>query len=160
MRRLAVISGSIVLAATACASSGGNKNAGQVTAAPVGAGDIIVGALPEPAVPKGECGMVLWTLESDQPTPIFRFVAGKGADIVLNGKLTPLSATDSDGVSGFGVYEETRYVAGDVAATVKVRFGLGFEGGSYLERGLLTIETASGWKSVIPAAGIAGCRVR
>ncbi|NWG92459.1 MAG: hypothetical protein HXY21_08120, partial [Parvularculaceae bacterium] len=141
-----------------CASSSAEK-AAPSGAAPSGAGgDLVVGALAESTIPKGECGMVLWTLEADQPTPIFRYPADEAAEIVIGGKLVKFAMTEATGASGYGVAEEQRFVAGGLTATVKVRFGLGFDGGAYLERGLLTIEAENGWRSVIPAAGIAGCR--
>jgi hypothetical protein len=42
--------------------------------------------------------------------------------------------------------------------SVDARFSVGFDGGVYLERGLITVEAADGWRTVIPSAGLAGCR--
>jgi len=151
----------LILAAfalAACASSGGAKPSKSVVAAPSGGGDVIVGAIEDAALPRGECGMILWTLEADQPAPIFRLIAGKNAEIVLNGEPVKLVLAETAGAIGFGVAEENTLVAENITAKVRARFGLGFEGGSYLEQGLLTIESASGWRAVIPAAGVAGCR--
>jgi hypothetical protein len=39
-----------------------------------------------------------------------------------------------------------------------VRFSLGFDGGVYLERGLIVVEALDGWRTVAPSAGLAGCR--
>lgn len=129
-----------------------------VIGAPSGEGEIIVGALSEAAIPQGECGMILWTLEANQPAPIFRLTAGKGAEIVLNGRQIRLAVSETAGASGFGVYEQQSLSGDGVTGSVRVRFGLGFDGGTYLERGLLTLESPSGWRTVIPAAGVAGCR--
>ena len=104
--------------------------------------------------------MILWTLEANQPAAILRLISGKSADIVINGKPLKFEITASSGATGFGVYEEQSLAAGGITASVKVDFGLGFDGGSYLERGLVTIESATGWRTVIPAAGVAGCRSR
>jgi hypothetical protein len=146
------------LAAFGCASSSADEAPSSVAAPSSGDDDLMVGALAESALPRGKCGMVLWTLEADRPTPIFRLAAGEPAEIMLGGKLTKFAMTQATGASGYGVSEEQRFVADGLNATVKVRFGLGFDGGAYLERGLLTIEAEDGWRSVIPAAGIAGCR--
>lgn len=157
MKRTAALIAAIGLAG--CASSGGDGAVSKsVVAAPTGDGDVIIGAIADSALPKGECGMILWTLESDQPAPILRLVAGKGAEIVLNNKPVKLTLADSAGAIGFGVAEENTLIADGVTAKVRVRFGLGFEGGSYLEQGLLTFESPSGWRTVVPAAGVAGCR--
>lgn len=146
------------LAAAGCASTKSDAVSPAVAAPASGGGEFVVGALTDSAVPKGECGMILWTLEADRPAPIFRFTAGKGGEVALNGKVVKLALLESGGASGFGVFEEQTYSADGVKASVRVRFGLGFDGGSYLEQGILSIESESGWRSVIPAAGIAGCR--
>ncbi len=149
------------IAATAgCASSGSDDISRTVVAEPGGGGEFVVGALADSALPKGDCGMVLWTLEAERPAPIFRLIANKGGEIMLDGRLVKLALGESSGAAGFGVFESQALSAEGIEATVKVRFGLGFDGGSYLERGLLSIESAAGWRSVIPAAGIAGCRTK
>ncbi len=154
--RLAVAVAS--LAICACSSSGRDGGVRSVTAAPSGDGDAIVGALADASLPKGECGMILWTLEADQPTPILKVIAGKGAEMVVNGKLLKFSVIETGGAAGFGVFEEQKLASEKMTADVRVRFALGFDGGSYLERGLVTIESPGGWRTVIPAAGVAGCR--
>lgn len=150
----------VLLAIVGCASQNAERPSRSITAAPSGEGDLLIGTLAQSALPAGSCGMILWTLEADQPTPIYRQIAGKGGEIVLNGKPMSLPVIEKAGASGYGVFEETRLAAEKISATVKVRFGLGFEGGVYLERGLLTFESETGWRSVIPAAGIAGCRAK
>jgi hypothetical protein len=119
---------------------------------------IELGALPEAAIPKGECGMVLWTLDEQRPQPVFRYVAGKSADIVLAGERETLSRTDASGATGFGISEQQTFSREGVLVRVIARFSLGFDAGTYLERGVISIETADGWRTVVPAAGIAGCR--
>ena len=114
-----------------------------------------------PSIPKGRCGMVLWTAEGERPAPIFRFVSQEKATISVGGEEVVLERTQARGASGFGVSEEQIFVSEAEGLQVKVvaYFGLGFDGGSYLERGLITVETLDGWRSVTPAAGLAGCRV-
>ena len=120
---------------------------------------LLLASIPEPFVPKGACGMVLWTAEGERPSPVFRYLSEKSAEINLNGRLVRLSRTTFNGASGFGVFETQDFVSDDgISAVVTVQFGQGFDGGSYLERGLVTLESAEGWRSVVPAAGLAGCR--
>ena len=157
IRRLMLLG---ALALSGCASTAA-KNAGNaVVAAPNGAGDVVVGALADASLPKGECGMILWTLEENQPAAILRVTSGKGAEMSVNGAVVKFSITETSGAAGFGVFEDQSLAAEGLTASVKVRFGLGFDGGSYLERGLVTIESASGWRTVIPTAGVAGCRTK
>ncbi|MEM8936327.1 MAG: hypothetical protein AAGC77_07970, partial [Pseudomonadota bacterium] len=113
--------------------------------------------LADAALPKGKCGMILWTLESDNPVAILRYVAGETAEIALNGAQETLALSEISGSSNFGVFENQSFSnETGLAVDVKVRFGLGFDGGAYLERGLITVDNDDGWRVVAPTAGIAG----
>jgi hypothetical protein len=104
--------------------------------------------------------MILWTLDAQRPIPVLRATAGKGAEISIKGAGRKLALTGTDGAAAFGVFEEQTFAGEGLTATVKVAFGLGFDGGAYLERGLISIELADGWKTVVPTAGVAGCRAK
>lgn len=142
-----------------CASTKSKTSAN--VAAPAGEG-VILGAIPESNIPKGSCGMVLWTLAPDRPTPVFRYVAGKGAELVIAGAPVTLTLTTAGGGSAYGVSEEQAFssVSGDLRVTTKARFGSAFDGGAYLERGIVAVESTDGWRTVIPSAGLAGCRAK
>lgn len=147
--------------AASCASGGSGKEARAGKRAPVSSGaSETAGALPDAALPRGSCGMILWTLDAERPIPVFRAVSQKGAEVNVDGAVRKLTLADADGASGFGVFEQQTFFADGLTVKVGVRFGLGFEGGSYLERGLISIEKPDGWKTVVPAAGIAGCRAK
>lgn len=161
MRRITL--SAALLAVAACASD--EKTASVATAeAPAPAATEAPAAaslapLSDSAIPKGECGMVLWTLDEDRPAPIFRYVVGKEADLVMGGKSVKLTRKDVSGATGFGVAEHQIFSDDKgVSITVNARFSLGFDGGSYLERAVVSVESGGGWKTVVPAAGIAGCR--
>lgn len=154
-------SASALLLVGACASDGNQAKSAANNGAPTSPDlTATAGALPDAALPKGSCGMILWTLDVQRPAPVFRAVSQKGAEINIDGGVKKLVLSDADGGAGFGVFETQTFAGEGLTVTVKVRFGLGFEGGSYLERGLVSIEKSDGWKTVIPAAGIAGCRVK
>lgn len=122
-------------------------------------GGRLFGALPDPRIPAGSCGMVLWTLSEDQPTPVFRYIAGKAADAVLDRKPVAFVLSDARGANRFGVSASQRFTTADGhRADVRVAFGLGFDGGVYLEQAVITVTDAAGWRVVTPAAGLAGCR--
>lgn len=121
--------------------------------------DVLLGALENARIPKGSCGMVLWTLDADRPIPVLRFIAGGQAEVAIDGALLTLTLSEASGGSGFGIYEDLKFRAeDDIVVAVAIRFGQGFDGGTYLQQGLITVEKQGGWKSVTPAAGIAGCR--
>lgn len=149
----------IVALSASCASDGASQGANVNKGSPASAGaSETAGPLADAALPKGSCGMILWTLDAERPIPVFRAVSQKGAEVNIDGAVRKLTLSEFSGGSGFGVYETQTFAGEGLTVSVRVRFGLGFEGGAYLERGLLSIEKPDGWKAVIPAAGIAGCR--
>jgi hypothetical protein len=151
----------IAAISTACASAENEPKAGANEGAPFSsAASETAGALPNAALPSGACGMILWTLDVERPIPVFRAVSEKGAEVNVDGAVRKLALTEFGGGSGFGVFESQTFAGEGLKVTVRVSFGLGFEGGSYLDRGLISIEKPNGWKAVIPAAGIAGCRAK
>ncbi len=165
--RIVLICASAILAA-ACSKTAeavpvdmtgeGAAAASDATAIKSPGKDFAIGPLKTAAIEKGECGMVLWTLEENQPAAIFKLTAGKGAEMTIDGVQTAFKIVESAGAAGFGVSENNTLAAGGYKTIVSVRFGLGFDGGAYLERGLITVEAASGWAVVVPVAGVAGCR--
>ena len=103
--------------------------------------------------------MILWTVSSQRPIPVFRFISGKTAEIQLSGQIIPLTLINVDGESGFGVFEDQVFQSPDgLVVEVSADFSTGFAGGAYLESGVIRMRDASGWSAVTPAAGIAGCR--
>ena len=122
-------------------------------------GDQTLGALQEASIPEKSCGMILWTLEAQRPSAIFRFVVGEGGEVVIGDRLVSLARMEFSGASDFGVAENQQFRNDEgVEVEITSRFGLGFDGGAYIERGLIKVRDASGWSIVAPAAGIAGCR--
>ena len=151
--------GAFLLAGCATTISGAPAKPAQAAALPPEEGGLALGALAEPGLPKGECGMVLWTLEESRPAPILRYIAGKSADIVIGRAPAVLTLVEASGRSEFGVSEHQVFTTADRRRVkVDVAFGVGFDGGTYLERGLVTVETPDGWSNVAPSAGLAGCR--
>lgn len=120
---------------------------------------VVLGAVADAQIPAGKCGMILWTLDAQRPQPVLRFVAGEQGNISIGGAPAVLTLTGASGAAGFGVYEDQSFESpAGVKVEVKVQFGQGFDGGAYLHRGLITVEQPGGWRSVTPAAGLAGCR--
>lgn len=146
------------LAAASCAASGNGLSSVPPVSTARGEG-VVLSPLAEAALPKGECGMILWTLDQNRPAPVFRYVAGKTGALSIDGAPVTLTLVETAGEAAYGVFEEQTFVSPE-GMTVKVstQLSLGFDGGTYLERGLISVETADGWRSVTPSAGLAGCR--
>lgn len=154
MKRLIV--GICALLLSACATSSEKPT---YVASDNGDGSFALTALNDAALPAGKCGMILWTLDSNAPIRVLRYVSGETAVIAVNGAPVTLSLAETAGGGNFGVFERQVFVGGaGYDASVDVNFGLGFDGGVYLERGLVTVRSATGWEIVAPTAGIAGCR--
>ena len=149
-----------VLLLAGCAAKPVTAPAVATAAAPPSAeAAVALGPLADASLPAGSCGMILWTLDESRPAPVFRYIAGNKAEIAIDGRPIELTRIEGSGATGFGVFERQTF-SGPEGLTVKVesRFSLGFDGGSYLERGLVSVASPDGWKAVSPAAGIAGCR--
>ncbi len=153
---------------SACSTLGFNKSEKTSAATPVQSEEIVIaanadaqtlGALTDTQLPDRSCGMILWTLDANRPTPVFRFVSGKEAEIVINNEVISFTRIGGRGDSGFGVYQFQEFES-DTGLRLEVssEFGAEFDGGSYLEQGLLKVHAPDGWSIVAPAAGIAGCR--
>lgn len=142
-----------------CAMLGGGSEPAPAVVPAAQVEGVALSALPDSALPKGACGMVLWTLDEERPAAVFRYIAGGAGEIVVGGRTVSLQRVEATGRSAYGVYEQQSFAAADgMRLDVAVHLTLGFDGGSYLERGLIKIETASGWRTVAPSAGLAGCR--
>lgn len=116
-------------------------------------------ALYDSKLPEKSCGMILWTLDAQRPSPVFKYIVGEQANIVVGGVDMQLVRTRATGESVFGIFQNQEFESVDgVRMEVTSRLGAGFDGGVYLERGLVKVYAPDGWSIVAPAAGIAGCR--
>jgi len=133
---------------------------GQQTATMFSSDDVqTLSALYDSKLPEKSCGMILWTLDAQRPSPVFRYIVGEQANIVVGGTDIRLMRTRATGESVFGIFQNQEFESVDgVRMEVTSRLGSGFDGGVYLERGLVKVYAPDGWSIVAPAAGIAGCR--
>ncbi len=154
--------------ASACSTLGLSKNDQHRAAAPEQSEETLIaasadgqtlGALTETQLPDRSCGMILWTLDANRPSPVFRYVSGKEAEIVINDMPIAFTRVGGRGDSGFGIYQYQEFESETgLRLEVSSQFGAEFDGGSYLEQGLVKVHAPDGWSIVAPAAGIAGCR--
>lgn len=125
------------------------------------ASTISLTALSDGNLPRGKCGMVLWTLDASRPVPVLRYVAGNVGEVHLNNTPYELIRVNVGGNAVFGVFPVQSFAAGkDITVAVEVQFGQGFDGGTYLERGTISIEKPDSPTLITPVAGIAGCRAK
>lgn len=110
-------------------------------------------------LPAGKCGMLLWTLDAGKPVMIFRMVVREDAEMIINEVPTRLALASESGNQVFGVARELEYTGqAGMVVRVSVNFGQNFDGGTYLEKGLISLTNSEGWERVNPVAGLAGCR--
>lgn len=165
MKQLGVPILAILSLTSACATldklSKGSPAEAQSAAQPTENAEnrLFLGPLPEAAIPEKKCGMVLWTLEGTRPAAIFRFISDNVAEMNIAGERVTFTRVNFAGASDFGVFEQQAFRADNgMEVEVNARFGLGFSGGAYLERGVIKLRDDDGWSMVAPAAGVAGCR--
>lgn len=120
-------------------------------------------ALSERNLEAGQCGMLLWTLDDGEPVMIFRNVSGKSAEMVIDGEKQKLDLVEETGERRFGVSARQQYTIepdtpGETLVRVDATFGLPFDGGVYIEEGVISLRNFFGWERVTPVAGLAGCR--
>ena len=118
-------------------------------------------SITQTTLPDGSCGMVLWTLDASRPIPVLRYVAGKSGEISIDNVTYDLTRVSVGGDIAFGVFPRQSFVGGEgIELGVDLQFGQGFDGGSYIQRGVITLNRPEGPTLVTPVAGIAGCRTR
>ena len=162
MRYLFLALGFASLVSGCLATSGGgvgSEPAGPALTSAQADGSFSLTAIDDAALPAGKCGMILWTLDASSPKAIMRYVSDQAAQIEINGEVVELVLAQARGGGEFGVFEEQTFSSETgYLADVMINFGLGFDGGVYVERGFIKVSAASGWEIVAPAAGIVGCR--
>lgn len=122
-----------------------------------------LGALETYSIPRGQCGMVLYTLAGTTPVPVFRSLDDGSGLVEVDGQLAALRLVGRGGDARMTVpsaqYFEGRNAAGaPFSVAVATRWGSGFPSGSYVDSGTITLQGADGWTRVVPVAGLAGCR--
>ncbi len=121
------------------------------------------GALGSYSIPSGRCGMVLWARAGTETVPIFQALDDGNGLMEIDGRRTGLSRQSVRGqarakmpqIQEFSAHSADGSLITVEAVTV---WGTSFPGGSYVERGTLTLTGADGWQRVMPVAGIAGCK--
>jgi len=111
----------------------------------------------------GQCGMLLWTLDKGEPVMVFRNVEGRRAEMIIDDAPARLELVEETGERRYGIAADQTYTLeagtpGETRVKVSASFGTPFEGGVYVEQGVITLRNFFGWERVTPVAGLAGCR--
>ncbi len=111
----------------------------------------------------GQCGMLLWTLSAGSPILVFRNVEGQAAEMIVDGKVTRLELVEAKGERRYGVSAKQVFsidagTPGEMRVMIDASFGIPFEGGTYVEEGVITLRNFFGWERMTPVAGLVGCR--
>jgi len=172
MRRLRNFSlfATAIVSLTACTTFGEKQSKitgvetvpAQVSSSAIkGSSTVALTSLADSSLPRGACGMVLWTLDANRPIPVLRYVAGDTGEFRLNRIPYELIRVNVGGNASFGIFPIQSFAAGaNIEVSVELQFGQGFDGGTYLERGVISIEQPDSPTLVTPIAGIAGCRAK
>ena len=150
---------------TACATPPDRGQAGRA-GGPV---NLSVTEAPDPAplegydIPRGRCGMILWTKAGSRIAPIFRSLDVTEATMQVEGKPVGLVLDSQSGDLALGMRSEQVFKGFDgdgqpLSVEARLDWGDGFPGGLYVRGGTLTVNGADGWSRILPVAGIAGCK--
>ncbi|MEM6913782.1 MAG: hypothetical protein AAF511_07370 [Pseudomonadota bacterium] len=115
------------------------------------------------SIPSGQCGMILWSQMGSRTVPIFRSVGTTTATMTVEEEPIDFVLAGQSGAIRLGMAEAQDFVSGPsrngpVGAKLRFAWGQAFPGGSFVQRGTLTVSGADGWERVMPVAGIAGCK--
>jgi hypothetical protein len=160
MRLLAMLA----IGLTGCATGGPDPQGPRVPvpmSAETEAPDL--GALRTYGVPRGRCGMILYTLAGATPVPIFRSTDDGTAIMEIERQVTPLALVGRGGTTRMAIpsmqYFQGHLASGEaITVAAQTEWGQPFQGGSYVRSGTMTVTAANGWSRVVPVAGIAGCK--
>lgn len=114
-------------------------------------------------IPSGRCGMMLYGAAGTRSTPVFRSLDDGTATMQIEGSIVQLRLVGRGGDTRVGV-PSIQYFSGvladqsEVHLSVTTAWGKGFQAGSFVDSGTLSVTGADGWSRIMPVAGIAGCR--
>lgn len=117
----------------------------------------LLGPIGRQELPREGCAAYLWTL--GEPRQLVAMAEPERLRIRLDGKPLDLTRTAAEGAAGLGLATSTRYAAGEVAATLRLKV----EERPDLARGALATDATvtlhrAGEDVVVPVGGMVGCR--
>jgi len=120
--------------------------------------DALFGVLSPRKLAVGECGMFLWSRNTERALVFFG--EGRGdARAMIAGQEVNLKRAAVEGREAFGQFESQTYTAGNERLQIDVKFehrdGMGR--GVIIQPGTLTLINSDGWRTVLPVAGIVAC---
>ncbi len=119
----------------------------------------LFGVLPPRKLATGECGMFLWSRNTERALVFFGKDSGV-ARAMISGHEVDLMRAAVDGREAFGQFENQTYAVGNERLQIDVKFehrdGMGR--GVIIQPGTLTLINGDGWQTILPVAGIVACQ--
>lgn len=108
----------------------------------------------------GECGLFVWTADSQKRLVLFSDSKKEQAVWQKGGAETQLSITQKSGVVQFSQYpiQTLRSASGDVL-NLRLRDAQRIDSGARYKGGVLSVTSGDEWERVIPVVALAGCQL-
>ena len=160
----------LALLTGACSTTtgqGGPSDTGQnrpsVPTPPVSPDETLLnrlGTLPPQPLARGQCGLFLWARRPQRSLVLFINGSEQHARLRLDGALVNARRTAAAGDQVYGLFPEQIFVIEDL--TIRLHFEAerrdGFTDGAVIPRATLSVEDATNWEVIMPAAGLIGCQ--
>jgi hypothetical protein len=150
---------SLIALATLTAGLAGPAMA-QSTAGVFEAGELRFGALPSQDLQAGHCGLFLWT---GIERPVFLFFGSDDparATVRLKGRDRQLKRTSVSGERIYGHFERQTFEGQGLTFAVNLTFDAerSLPDGAVVQKGSITVRDKGGTETIIPVAGMVGCK--
>ena len=118
----------------------------------------ILGAIGPQELPREGCAAYLWSLS--EPRRLVAMAEPDRLRLDLDGKAVDLPRVTAEGVAGLGLSSTTRYATAGIAATVALAVveRPDVTKGGFVSDATLTLEPQGKDATVVPVAGMVGCR--
>ena len=123
-------------------------------------GGVPFGELAQQKLAPGQCALFLWANTSPARRILMATQNPASARVVMKGRTLDLPLTAWDGEQVMGLYEEQTFTGEGLTLTVRFRGETpnGLIGGVVARDGSVELKDATGWETVVPAAGMIACQ--
>lgn len=123
-------------------------------------GGVPFGELAQQQLAPGQCALFLWANTSPARRILMATQNPASARVVMKGKTLDLPLTAWDGEQVMGLYQEQTFSGEGLTVTVRFRAEAprGLVGGVVARDGSVELKDATGWETVVPAAGMIACQ--
>lgn len=142
---------------TGCAGRDAEPPAATIAARPTG---LPLEELPAQTLARGQCALVLWSRTSPPQRLFLAVNEPAAARVRMGGRTLALPRIAATGEAVFGHHPTQTYSGEGVTVTAGAEFDAreGLVGGVAAPSAVLTVRTADGTETVIPAGGLLACQ--